>query len=197
MKSMVIALIALMATSSAFAQETIVSQAELAPVPALVNSEVIVDQNTFGAVGTFTNGSLPEVVIQPGLELPIAEAPTSTVAIGLSPTYPEYQPNLSYPANPSTTSYTSPPATSYPSVQSQTQTGQGVAQRKAAQAAQSNIRGHVGGGLGGARYEGVGWSNVSAQSAIEHCCYWGTRPVAEIGVAKGNDGCWYACVLYQ
>ena len=72
----------------------------------------------------------------------------------------------------------------------------GLAQSKAVQAAQMGLRGHLGTGLGGAKYEGVGWSNQSPQDAIEHCCYWGTRPTAQIGVSKGNDGCWYACVLY-
>jgi hypothetical protein len=72
----------------------------------------------------------------------------------------------------------------------------GLAQSKAARAAQMGLRGHLGGGLGGAKYEGVGWSNQSPQDAIEHCCYWGTRPTAQIGVSKGRDGCWYACVLY-
>ena len=72
----------------------------------------------------------------------------------------------------------------------------GLAQQKAQQAAQSGVRGHLGGGLGGAKYEGVGWSNHSAQNAINSCCYWGVRPTAQIGVSKGNDGFWYACVLY-
>ncbi len=72
----------------------------------------------------------------------------------------------------------------------------GLAQRKAQQAANSNLKGHVGGGLGGAKYEGVGWSTISADSAVQACCYWGTRPVAEIGVVRGSDG-WYACVLYN
>ena len=72
----------------------------------------------------------------------------------------------------------------------------GLAQSKAVQAAQMGLRGHLGTGLGGAKYEGVGWSNQSPRDAIEHCCYWGTRPTAQIGVSKGNDGCWYACVLY-
>ena len=72
----------------------------------------------------------------------------------------------------------------------------GLAQSKAVRAAQIGLRGHLGGSLGGAKYEGVGWSNQSPQDAIEHCCYWGTRPTAQIGVSKGRDGCWYACVLY-
>ncbi|MGI9519975.1 MAG: hypothetical protein ACR2NP_23170 [Pirellulaceae bacterium] len=74
--------------------------------------------------------------------------------------------------------------------------GGGLAQSKAQRAASMRMKGHVGGGLGGARYEGVGWSTVSAQSAIQSCCYWGRRPVAEVGVARGADG-WYACVLYR
>ncbi len=73
----------------------------------------------------------------------------------------------------------------------------GLAQQKANQAARMRLRGHVGGGLGGARFEGVGWSNASAQSAIQSCCYWGTRPTHQIGVSRGADGFWYACVLYN
>ena len=73
----------------------------------------------------------------------------------------------------------------------------GLAQSKAQRAANGGIRGHLGGGLGGARYEGVGWSNQSPQAAIQQCCYWGTRPTAQIGVSQGADGVWYACVLYN
>lgn len=87
------------------------------------------------------------------------------------------------------------PSTSQFNSTSNTQPG--LAQSKAAKAAQMGLRGHLGGGLGGAKYEGVGWSNQSPQQAIEHCCYWGTRPTAQIGVSKGQDGCWYACVLYH
>jgi len=76
-------------------------------------------------------------------------------------------------------------------------TGSGLAQSKASTAARMGIRGHLGGGLGNAKDEGVGWSNQSSQSAIQSCCYWGKRPVAEIGVARGRDGFWYACVLYR
>ena len=72
----------------------------------------------------------------------------------------------------------------------------GLAQRKAQRAANMRVRGHLGGSLGGARYEGVGWSTASPQQAIRHCCYWGQRQPMQIGVARGNDG-WYACVLYR
>ena len=94
-------------------------------------------------------------------------------------------------------------ASSWSSIPSQTTTSatpmasSGLAQQKAQQMAQMNIRGHVGGGLGGASREGVGWSTVSSQHAIQQCCYWGQRTPSQIGVARGNDGCWYACVLYR
>ena len=73
----------------------------------------------------------------------------------------------------------------------------GLAQSKASRMAQLNLKGHLGGSLGNARYEGVGWSNVSSQSAIQACCYWGQKTPVEIGVARGADGFWYACVLYN
>ena len=105
------------------------------------------------------------------------------------------------PASPSVY-YGSNTVTAYrPNTYGQTYTAgsysSGLAQQKAEQAARMRLRGHVGGGLGGARYEGVGWSNISAQSAIQSCCYWGRRPVYQIGVSRGADGCWYACVLYN
>lgn len=75
--------------------------------------------------------------------------------------------------------------------------GSGLAQSKASTAARMRLRGHLGGGLGNAKYEGVGWSSQSSQAAIQNCCYWGTRPVSQIGVARSSDGCWYACVLYN
>jgi len=74
---------------------------------------------------------------------------------------------------------------------------QGVAQQKASHAAIHRIRGHVGGSLGGYRYEGIGWSSHSLQDAIRRCCYWGKRRPGQIGVQRGPDGVWYATVLYQ
>jgi hypothetical protein len=50
--------------------------------------------------------------------------------------------------------------------------------------------------MGGGRYEGVGFSTVSADHAISRCCYWGQRTAIGIGVAKGRNG-WYATVLYR
>jgi hypothetical protein len=71
-----------------------------------------------------------------------------------------------------------------------------IAKHKAQQqAAQGQCR-HVGGSMGSGRYEGVGFSSVSADHAISRCCYWGQRTAIGIGVARGRDG-WYATVLYR
>ena len=114
-----------------------------------------------------------------------------------SPAVTNYQPSYT------TASYSQP---SYSSASNGTYTSSnstggyatsGLAQQKAVQAANMRIRGHVGGGLGGARYEGVGWSNQSPDAAVRNCCYWGTRPTSQIGVSRSPDGCWYACVLYR
>lgn len=63
------------------------------------------------------------------------------------------------------------------------------------QAAEGRCR-HVGGGFGGGRYEGVGFSTSSPDAAVEACCYWGKRKVREIGVARGRRG-WYSTVIYE
>jgi hypothetical protein len=72
---------------------------------------------------------------------------------------------------------------------------QAVASAKASHAASRGIRGHVGGGFGGGRYEGVGFSAYSAQQALNNCCYTGQRRVAGSAVARGSNG-WYACKIY-
>lgn len=72
----------------------------------------------------------------------------------------------------------------------------GLAQWKAERQAASARCYHVGGGFGGGRYEGVGFSTSSPDAAIQACCYWGRRPVREIGVARGRRG-WYATVIYE
>jgi hypothetical protein len=73
---------------------------------------------------------------------------------------------------------------------------QSVAERKARVAANRLIRGHVGGSLGGARFEGVGWGS-SPQIALRKCCYSGRRPVMAQAVCKGRDGYYYACRLFR
>ena len=72
----------------------------------------------------------------------------------------------------------------------------GIAQAKAEIQARSGVMRHVGGSMGAGRYEGVGFSTVSADAAIEKCCYWNQKKPVEIGVARGANG-WFATVLYQ
>ncbi len=71
-----------------------------------------------------------------------------------------------------------------------------VAEKKARIAANRLIKGHVGGSLGGARFEGVGWG-TSPKIALQKCCYAGKRPVMAQAVYKGRDGFYYACRLYR
>jgi len=75
-------------------------------------------------------------------------------------------------------------------------TGGGVAQSKAETQARSGQCFHPGGSLGGGSCEGCGFSSVSADDAVRHCCYWGQRTPIDIGVARGANG-WYATVLYR
>ena len=128
---------------------------------------------------------------------------SQTYASATYPTSGNYVPSQTYtsrrnvvrsqPVNYSTSNYSS--GTQYSSTSGSSTSG--LAQQKAVRAAKMGLRGHLGGGLGGAKYEGVGWSNQSAQRAIESCCYWGVRPTAQIGCTRGSDGFWYACVLYN
>lgn len=72
---------------------------------------------------------------------------------------------------------------------------QAVASNKASAAAARGIRGHVGGGFGGGRAEGVGFSTRSAADALNNCCFTGQRRVAGSSVVRGKDG-WYAVKIY-
>jgi hypothetical protein len=74
-------------------------------------------------------------------------------------------------------------------------TGGGLAQSKAQIQAQAGRCFHPGGSLGGT-HEGCGFSTVSADDAVRHCCYWGQRTPIDIGVARGANG-WYATVIYR
>ena len=79
---------------------------------------------------------------------------------------------------------------------------QTLAQQRAEQAASTMNRGHLGGSLGPATHEGVGYSSSSSQQAIDAACYSGSpisaqgpgRPRLGTGVARGSDG-WYSCLL--
>jgi len=143
-------------------------------------------------IGTFT--SMPAPVMSS--TIPIESSPVFSQPVTYATSYPT--PVSSTAPLFSTTPVRSTMAAGYRAVGNSVGTlTSGLAQAKADQAAFGRIRGHVGGGLGGANYEGVGWSNQSPQAAVQQCCYWGTRPVSQIGVRRGNDGCWYACVLYR
>ena len=72
-----------------------------------------------------------------------------------------------------------------------------IAKQKARQQASEGRMRHVGGSMGSGRYEGVGMSSSSADAAIKQCCYWGVRTPTGIGVARGTNGRFYACVLYR
>lgn len=71
-----------------------------------------------------------------------------------------------------------------------------LAQMKANTQARLGRMFHPGGGFGGGRYEGVGFSSSSAEQAIRSCCFWNVKTPIEIGVARGARG-WYAAVLYR
>ena len=178
MKSFLMIVFSLTISSSASAQ--IYYGSEIAPTYV---EQAAVIQNTLPSVeyagGTFTSSVNP-----------IATTNYSQPIVSSTPMTSTY-PATTYP---SANYY---PTTTYPSSTSSGQVTPGWAQQKAQQAATSSVRGHLNNQLGGARYEGVGWSSVSPQSAIQNCCYWGTRPVCQIGVSQSQDGCWYACVLYQ
>lgn len=72
---------------------------------------------------------------------------------------------------------------------------QSVASAKAQYSASRRIKGHLGGGYGGANAEGWGFSTSSAQGALNSCCYTGQRRVAGSSVVRGSDG-WYAVKIY-
>jgi len=148
---------------------------------------------TSSPVGTFTSMPAPSYVPAASyVPVPSYVQPTRTYIQPTTAATPVY-----YRAVPSTP-VRSTLSTGYQTLSTGiSNVSSGLAQMKAQQAASGGIRGHIGGGLGGARYEGVGWSNQSPQAAIQQCCYWGTRPTAQIGVSKSADGCWYACVLYN
>lgn len=45
-------------------------------------------------------------------------------------------------------------------------------------------------------FEGVGMGG-SPQAAIQNCCYYGRRTIADQGVCQGANGMWYACCRYH
>lgn len=55
---------------------------------------------------------------------------------------------------------------------------------------------HPGGGFGAGFYEGVAMGSTE-KSAITSCCYWGSKKPIAIGVARSENGLWYATVIYK
>ena len=48
----------------------------------------------------------------------------------------------------------------------------------------------------GARYEGVGYSSISANRAIRNSSFYGRRPIVAASVSRGRDG-YFAAVYYK
>jgi hypothetical protein len=176
----------------------VVSQA--VPSGPVYSNATVVGQPVYSEpTGTFTSMPAPMIESATVVSSPVVSSPVFTGSTISNPVYrnPVVSPPMTY-ASANATPIRSTLSAGYRAVGNTVGTvTSGLAQMKADQAASAGIRGHIGGGLGGAKYEGVGWSNQSPQAAIQQCCYWGTRPVSQIGVRKGADGCWYACVLYQ
>ena len=72
----------------------------------------------------------------------------------------------------------------------------GSAQWKAEISARSQSVAHIGGGFGGGSHEGNGMG-ATADQAIRNSCFWGQLTPIEIGVAKSNNGWYYATIFYR
>lgn len=81
----------------------------------------------------------------------------------------------------------------------------GLAQQKAEQAARMRLKGHLGTGISYAQAEGVGFSSISPQDAINIACYSNHPRQSKAGPYKtrlGTGVCynaqeriWYSCIL--
>lgn len=80
--------------------------------------------------------------------------------------------------------------------EAQAKSPQQTAIQKAERAARLNIRHHQGGGFGGGRAEGIGFSTHSARAALNNCCFTGIRKCIGAHVAKGPRG-WYAVKIFK
>lgn len=73
---------------------------------------------------------------------------------------------------------------------------QAAAEYKAALAAKRRHRGHLGGSLYGANYEGIGYGSQKRFRA----CYLYTVPAGSrcgAAMVRGSDGLWYCCLLVK
>lgn len=73
---------------------------------------------------------------------------------------------------------------------------QKAAEHKASVAAKRRYRGHLGGSLYSANYEGIGYGMVRKFRA---CYLYTAKPGTRCGAAiiKGSDGCYYCCFLIR
>lgn len=70
-----------------------------------------------------------------------------------------------------------------------------VAATKANILARRGYGGHIGGGYGGANAEGWG-AGVTAQAALNRCCFTGQRRLAGSAVVRSSNGLYYAIKLF-
>ena len=140
----------------------------------------------------FVVAALPAVVSAQGFQLAPGEVLVSVNGVPVNrgqtifpaPIAESRSTSTSAPITPQATSSYSTPAVSV-----------SLAQSKADRMASSGTMGHLGGGFGGGRAEGVG-TGSTRQAAIQNCCYWGQRTPLDIGTAT-NGSRWYACVIYR
>lgn len=70
-----------------------------------------------------------------------------------------------------------------------------IQQHSQLQASQDRMFHSRGGWARGIRFEGVGFSTESPQRALENCCYFGAKQLAEQSIVRGRRG-WYATARY-
>ena len=78
----------------------------------------------------------------------------------------------------------------------------GVAAVKTSQQVAQGVMRHVGGSMGGGRYEGVGFSTSSPEAALRRCCYYGQRRMIDHSVQYGYNRSlrmygWFATAIYE
>lgn len=94
------------------------------------------------------------------------------------------------------TYYNSSYSSNYSSVSSWGSSPQEVADAKARYLASRNAMFHPGGGYGGGNAEGVG-AGMTAQQALNNCCFTGQRRLLGSACYQGSNGMWYACKIFQ
>ena len=78
----------------------------------------------------------------------------------------------------------------------------GVAAAKTSQQVAQGVLRHVGGSMGGGRYEGVGFSTSSPEAALRKCCFYGQRQMIDHSIQYGFNRKygvygWFATAIYN